>query len=260
MPDQTPEPPLQSDAALAELRARLATDGTLAPVPEELAPLCPVCLCGVVDDVADLDDGSLIHGECMPVDVMIGQINTERDESARLRARIAELEAEHDRVYRDRAEVVAVLATIFPSQMAEPADETGWPALYLDTPEGQLAWPINPADLDLFNTEAYALALDEDPDSAPVWDRHSNEQQSTRLHRLATCYQPADFLGTETGTRPAAPQPGPVGYAVVVETPSGDKFVQTAPLMDRVEAERRAAIYRDQKARVYALREVNADA
>ena len=93
MPDQTPEPPLQSDAALAELRARLATDGTLAPVPEELAPLCPVCLCGVVDDVAGLDDGSLIHGECMPVDVMIGQINTERDESARLRARIAELEA-----------------------------------------------------------------------------------------------------------------------------------------------------------------------
>lgn len=93
MPDQTPEPPLQSDAALAELRARLASDGTLAPVPEELAPLCPVCLCGVVDDVVDLDDGSLIHGECMPVDVMIRQINTERDESARLRARIAELEA-----------------------------------------------------------------------------------------------------------------------------------------------------------------------
>lgn len=97
MPDQTPEPPLQSDAALAELRARLATDGTLAPVPEELAPLCPVCLCGVVDDVVDLDDGSLIHGECMPVDVMIGQINTERDESDRLRARIAELEASRGR-------------------------------------------------------------------------------------------------------------------------------------------------------------------
>lgn len=110
------------------------------------------------------------------------------------RARITELETERDKGYRDRAEVIAVLAAIFPSRMADPSDDTGWPVLYLDTPEGQLSWHINPGDLDLFRTEAYALALDEDPDSAPVWDGHTNEQKSTRLHRLATCYQPADFL------------------------------------------------------------------
>ncbi|MBF6515557.1 hypothetical protein IU421_14890 [Nocardia cyriacigeorgica] len=109
--------------------------------------------------------------------------------------RTAGLEAERDKGYRDRAEVVAVLASIFPSQMADQDPETpGWPLLFLDTPEGQLSWHINPSDLDLFNTERYALALDEDPAAAPVWDGHTNEQKSARLHRLATCYQPADFL------------------------------------------------------------------
>ncbi|MGW5518496.1 hypothetical protein, partial [Nocardia africana] len=181
MPDQTPEP-LQSDAALAELRARLAADGTLAPVPEELAPLCPVCLCGVVDDVADLDDGSLIHGECMPVDVMIGQINTERDESARLRARIAELEAEQGKV-RDFINERTMYVDALKSDTTGGDDYHRWSggAEARRQLAGRLGWTVP----------------------------HEHGDKTSPI------------VGTGTGTRPAAPQSDPAGYVVVTRNAEG---------------------------------------
>lgn len=108
---------------------------------------------------------------------------------------VAALRAERDAAYRGRAELLAVLANVFPAQMHEADPATpGWPVLFLDTPEGQVSWHINPDDLDLFDTDKYALANDEDPAGRVVWDGHTNEEKSRRLHRLATCYQPIDYL------------------------------------------------------------------
>lgn len=109
----------------------------------------------------------------------------------------AKLVQERDAAYRGRAELIALLASIFPSQMHADADPNtpDWPVLYLDTPEGQLSWHINPADLDLFDTERYAAA--EDDGARTEWDGHDNAEKSRRLRRLATCYVPEDFLSDE---------------------------------------------------------------
>ncbi|MEV0247930.1 hypothetical protein AB0H76_15160 [Nocardia sp. NPDC050712] len=142
---------------------------------------------------------------CIPTDDQLAEVIATEDwtlvdpratvtELVAARARIAELERERDTGYRGRAEVLAVLAQIFPSQMPWPEAPGDWPVLFLTTPEGQVSWHINPGDLDLFDTDRYAMVNDEDPGSRTVWDGHTTKQKSDRLHRLATCYQPADLL------------------------------------------------------------------
>jgi hypothetical protein len=54
-------------------------------------------------------------------------------------------------LYRERAHLVALLATHYPSVLSyNDPREPDWPVIYVDTPEGHLSWHIAPSDLDLF--------------------------------------------------------------------------------------------------------------
>lgn len=88
---------------------------------------------------------------------------------------------ELNRLYRERAALVAHLAALYPAVMAYNDTEVPtWPVVYIDTPRGQLSWHINPLDLDLF-THVTVVAAD---DSGAVWDAHTTEEKYQRLMDL----------------------------------------------------------------------------
>lgn len=147
------------------------------------------------------------HGPLAP-----GQCGTPVD-------RLAEVEAERDAAYRGRAELLAVLAAIFPARMAftDPA-APGWPVLFLTTPAGQATWHINPDDFALFDPAISVF----DPADCPVWDGHSNEQKSERLRALALMIRGTISIEAWLQTSTPAP-PAPDGYTVLYrDTPGGD--------------------------------------
>lgn len=84
-----------------------------------------------------------------------------------------------DAVYRDRAVLLALLATEYPSHIGETDLQTpGWPVLTLETPRGQMCWHIAPGDRDLFRH----VRATEERDRA--WDGHTPEDKEARLLRL----------------------------------------------------------------------------
>jgi hypothetical protein len=84
-------------------------------------------------------------------------------------------------LYRERAHLVAFLATLFPSVAAysDPA-EPDWLVVYISSPMGQLSWHISPADHDLF------LHVPRVPWDHPraQWDGHTTEEKCERLARM----------------------------------------------------------------------------
>ncbi|WP_446224956.1 hypothetical protein ACTWPB_07515 [Nocardia sp. IBHARD005] len=70
---------------------------TTTPPTVANAQLCPVCECGVVDDLVHIEHVHLgevaAHNECLPIDVMLDAILSARKTAADARARITELEA-----------------------------------------------------------------------------------------------------------------------------------------------------------------------
>jgi hypothetical protein len=85
-------------------------------------------------------------------------------------------------VYRERARLVAVLASLFPSVWAysDPA-EPEWPVVYVNTPQGQCSWHLSPEDVDLFGHVEQVAA--DDPRAR--WDGHSTVEKYRRLAKLA---------------------------------------------------------------------------
>ena len=85
-------------------------------------------------------------------------------------------------IYRERAYLVAYLATRYPSVLsyADP-NEPEWPLVFVDTPAGQLSWHIAPEDLELFA----ALPIVEPYDARAIWDGHDAVEKYERLMRLA---------------------------------------------------------------------------
>jgi hypothetical protein len=85
------------------------------------------------------------------------------------------------RCYRDRAQVVALLAAVFPScwDYTDP-DHPRYPVVYIDTPEGQCGWHIDPGDWHLFAHVRHEPGV--------VWDRHSTEEKYERIQRLCANY------------------------------------------------------------------------
>lgn len=84
-----------------------------------------------------------------------------------------------DSVYRERAHLVALMATAYPSHIGatDPA-EPDWKVVVIDTPAGQMSWHISPDDLDLFRHVRPTR-----PDDAP-WDGHSTDEKYARVRRL----------------------------------------------------------------------------
>lgn len=87
-----------------------------------------------------------------------------------------------DAVYRERAHLVALLASIYPSVIT-PASDLGdpdWWLVYITAGQGQLSWHIAPQDLDLFSH----VQVVPPTDPRAVWDGHTTEMKYERVHRL----------------------------------------------------------------------------
>lgn len=91
-----------------------------------------------------------------------------------------ELQAERDGVYRERAHLVALLATIYPSYIGRTDPETpDWPVVTVELPTGQACWHVAARDMDLF------AHVQPTPRYARGWDGHGTEEKYRRIAELA---------------------------------------------------------------------------
>lgn len=108
---------------------------------------------------------------------------TEADLQALLNERTATGD-QLDRVYRERARLIALLAAVFPSAWAHADLESPhWPIVFVSTPEGQLSWHISPEDWDLFAHVPRAAQ------TGALWDGHSTRKKHKRIERLCAGYR-----------------------------------------------------------------------
>lgn len=124
-------------------------------------------------------------------------------------AQLDELHTALDGAYRERAQLLALLAALHPSVIA-PApdvDEPGWQILYLRIGGKQASWHIAPRDAELF---AHVEHVPVD-DRRAQWDGHTTEekyahigQHAVRLHNQARgrVQRPRDCLFAHDGGRP----------------------------------------------------------
>lgn len=84
-----------------------------------------------------------------------------------------------DDVYRERAHLVALLATRYPSHIGFTDDaEPMWAVVVIQTPAGQMSWHIAPGDRDLFRHVRDTEARDS------VWDGHTTDDKYMRMRAL----------------------------------------------------------------------------
>jgi hypothetical protein len=83
--------------------------------------------------------------------------------------------------YRERAQLVALLAAIYPASWnySDP-DEPEWAVVYVGLPTGQASWHVHADDMGLFSHVRR--------DNATRWDGHSTEEKYRRIARLAADY------------------------------------------------------------------------
>ena len=101
---------------------------------------------------------------------------------AAMRAAVAEIErlrARKDAAFRERNEVVSLLARLFPAGVAK-TDVSGWNAewhgcVYIDTPCGQLSWHFHDSHAPMF------AGL---PPYSHVYDGHTTEKKYARVAEL----------------------------------------------------------------------------
>lgn len=99
--------------------------------------------------------------------------------------RIKELEARKDAAYLERNQVVAALASAYPSGIARTTIE-GWSedwhgCVYIDLPTGQASWHYH-------DSQAYLFA--HLPAYKGSWDGHTTEEKYTRLAAISTKEKP----------------------------------------------------------------------
>lgn len=139
---------------------------------------------------------------------------------APLELQLATAQQELKNVYRERAHLLAFLATITPSVIGETDPHTpGWPVLTIAGGEqGQMSWHIAPDDVELF---AHV------PQGEMAWDGHSTDEKYRRLQAMTAFMAElrdaglfstmADLLAslaadeqTKTGPDTGQPEPEPV--------------------------------------------------
>lgn len=85
-------------------------------------------------------------------------------------------------VYRERARLIAYLATRWPASIWRA--DTEWPVIYLASPAGQLSWHLSADDLDLFEHVARL------PQGTPnPWDGHTTPEKYQRLQECGKLEQ-----------------------------------------------------------------------
>jgi len=91
--------------------------------------------------------------------------------------------------YRERARLVAFLASLFPSVLAyADPDEPDWAVVYISSPAGQLSWHIAPDDVELF---AHVPKVTPD-DKRAEWDGHDTPTKYERLAALVDVRRAAE--------------------------------------------------------------------
>lgn len=89
-------------------------------------------------------------------------------------------QADRDRAYRERAHLVAHLASLYASHIGyTDPDAPDWAVVIIQTPTGQMSWHIAPDDLELFEHVQTTF-----PGRSPKWDGHTTEQKYERLRKL----------------------------------------------------------------------------
>ncbi|MDX3009617.1 hypothetical protein [Streptomyces caniscabiei] len=98
-------------------------------------------------------------------------------------SQINALTAERDGVYRERAQLLALLAALHPSVIAPASDvdEDGWQILYLRIGGKQASWHIAPRDADLYAHVEHVPA----DDRRAQWDGHTTEQKYAHIGQHA---------------------------------------------------------------------------
>lgn len=126
-----------------------------------------------------------------------------------------------DGAYRERAHLVALLASHYPSVIA-PAldlDEPGWWIAYLVIGGRQASWHISPRDAGLF---AHVERVEPD-DRRAQWDGHTTEQKYQNIGALAArLYTEARGLA-ETPLAPSDSQEPHNGLVVQPYTDHGEQ-------------------------------------
>jgi len=146
-----------------------------------------------LDDLTsnDLDE---LYNDLDRYEEALGEMNEAAVDNARYTAGV---EKERDGAYRERAQLLALLAALHPSVIA-PApdieDEDGWQLLYLRIGGRQASWHIAPRDADLFAHVEHVPA----DDRRAQWDGHTTEEKYAHIgEHAARLY--ADARGrTET--------------------------------------------------------------
>ncbi len=90
-----------------------------------------------------------------------------------------------DPVYRERAHLVALLASMYPSHIGFTDEaEPNWAVVMVYLPTGQCAWHVAPDDMDLFQHVRR--------EGTDLWDGHTTEQKYERIN----AYTLANATGT----------------------------------------------------------------
>lgn len=90
-------------------------------------------------------------------------------------------------LYRERAALLAHLATVYPSHVQYNGDEPGYASLYISLPTGQTAWYIADADMDLFTHVR--------TDLLETWDGHTVEERQERLDHATRIRAAGGWVG-----------------------------------------------------------------
>jgi hypothetical protein len=119
---------------------------------------------------------------------------------------INDLTAERDGAYRERAQLLALLAALHPSVIA-PApdvDEPGWQILYLRIGGRQASWHIAPRDAELL---AHVQHIPAD-DRRAQWDGHTTEEKYADIgeHAARLYTEACGRVETPVTAAPAATQ------------------------------------------------------
>jgi len=111
-----------------------------------------------------------------------------------------------DGAYRERAQLLALLAALHPSVIAPAPDvaEDGWQILYLQIGGLQASWHIAPRDAELY-THVEHVPTD---DRRAQWDGHTTEQKYEHIGQHAARLH-ADAHGRVETPRPPSGEPAP---------------------------------------------------
>lgn len=100
------------------------------------------------------------------------------------------LREEKDGAYRERNQLVALLASLYPSSLERhPAEDASWDdewrwVVYIDTPVGQLSWHLHDSHLPYFDHVPR--------EEGRTWDGHTTPEKYERVRKLIALQREED--------------------------------------------------------------------